>query len=299
MEAGVLDLQAAIHHDVEAGVGCAMAAASSDSRPSWHHNVATPPRSTSSATSRQVVGAPERRRRDRARPAVRPARRTRVWPRISLAPRVHEPHSSNRSSTQEVRADEVARPARVGRHADHGDRRVRSQDRQAVPRARRRVVVALTRRRLRRGERPVEVPQMSSTSSMPTEMRTRSGPTPRRDERFVGELTMRGGRRMDDERAGIADVGEVAAQLARLDEPRAGGAPARDARTRTPRPARAAGTASPGRGRGGRAGRPSAPTSRSDDRRGTRRPARALATWASMRCGKRLHPLQQQEGVER
>ena len=55
------------------------------------------------------------------------------------------------------------------------------------------------------------------------------------DERLVAELLVRRGRRVDDERADVADVGEVAAQLDRLDEPPAGVAPAATP-NETPRP---------------------------------------------------------------
>ena len=44
------------------------------------------------------------------------------------------------------------------------------------------------------------------------------GADARADERLVVELLVRGRPGMDDERAGVADVGEVAAQLDRLDE---------------------------------------------------------------------------------
>ena len=59
--------------------------------------------------------------------------------------------------------------------------------------------------------------------SSPTDMRTMSGNTPAASLlRFV-ELAVRRRGRVDDQRAGVADVREVAHELRRLDEAHAGG----------------------------------------------------------------------------
>ena len=63
---------------------------------------------------------------------------------------------------------------------------------------------------------------MSLTSSMPTDSRTTSGPAPAGDLLLVGELAVRGRGRMDDQRAGVADIGEMREQLQRLDQLDAG-----------------------------------------------------------------------------
>ena len=52
----------------------------------------------------------------------------------------------------------------------------------------------------------------------------------------AGQLAVRGRRRVDDERPHVADVGQVAVQLERLDEALPGLAAAR--RSRTPAPSR-------------------------------------------------------------
>ena len=56
---------------------------------------------------------------------------------------------------------------------------------------------------------------MSALSSMPIDSRTTSGPAPACDLLRVGQLAVRGRGRMDDQRAGVADIGEVREQLAR------------------------------------------------------------------------------------
>ena len=104
---------------------------------------------------------------------------------------------------------------------------------------------------------------------------------------------------MDDERAGVADVGQVAAQLERLDERPPGGAAARDAeREHCAGPERQVARARV-RGRGWSA----RPAHRTHD------DGRVLAQTLGDGAGvgdvgvhplrQRLHPLQQQEGVER
>ena len=77
---------------------------------------------------------------------------------------------------------------------------------------------------------------MSSTSSMPTLMRTSSGSTPAACQRLLGELAVRGRAGVDDQRARVADVGQVRAQLDAADERLARLAPALAARRRTRRP---------------------------------------------------------------
>ncbi len=63
---------------------------------------------------------------------------------------------------------------------------------------------------------------MSSLSSIPIDSRTTSGPAPACDLLRVGELAVRGRGRMDDQRAGVADIGEVREQLDVGDELDAG-----------------------------------------------------------------------------
>ena len=67
---------------------------------------------------------------------------------------------------------------------------------------------------------------MSSTSSMPTLMRTSSGRTPAASQRLGAELAVRRRAGVDDERARVADVGQVRAQLDAADERLARLAPA-------------------------------------------------------------------------
>ena len=71
---------------------------------------------------------------------------------------------------------------------------------------------------------------MSSTSSSPTEMRTRSGRDPGCDLLLVRQLLVGRAGRVDDQRLGIADVGQVRDQPQLLDEPRAGLPAALDAK---------------------------------------------------------------------
>ena len=59
---------------------------------------------------------------------------------------------------------------------------------------------------------------MSSTSSSPTEMRTRSGLTPDVDLLLVGQLLVGRAGGVDDQRLGVADVGQVRDQPQLLDE---------------------------------------------------------------------------------
>ena len=67
---------------------------------------------------------------------------------------------------------------------------------------------------------------MSSTSSMPTLMRTSSGSTPAASQRLGRELAVGRATGVDDERARVADVGQVRAQLDAADERLARLAPA-------------------------------------------------------------------------
>ena len=64
--------------------------------------------------------------------------------------------------------------------------------------------------------------RMSSMCSMPTASRTRPGVTPVAELLLGGQLAVRGRRRVDHQAAHVADVGHVAVQLQRLDEPLAG-----------------------------------------------------------------------------
>ena len=140
---------------------------------------------------------------------------------------------------------------------------------------------------------------MSSGSSSPTRDAHEVRRHARGGELFGRELAVRGRRRVDHERAGVADVGQVAAELHGLDEPLARGPaarhPEREHRARALRevPARR------GRGRGGRAG---PPTTRSDTRGSAAShsaTARALATCAVHPLRQRLHALEQQERAVR
>ena len=54
--------------------------------------------------------------------------------------------------------------------------------------------------------------------SSPTDMRTMSGSTPAAQLLRLVELAVRGAGRVDDQRAGVADVHQVAHELRRLDE---------------------------------------------------------------------------------
>ncbi len=63
---------------------------------------------------------------------------------------------------------------------------------------------------------------MSFTSSMPTDRRTVSGPAPASVFCSSDKLAVGGRGRMDDQRLGVADIGEVREQLQRLDELHAG-----------------------------------------------------------------------------
>ena len=63
---------------------------------------------------------------------------------------------------------------------------------------------------------------MSATSSMPTDRRTVSGPAPAGNLLLVGKLAVRGRGRVDDQRLGVADIGQMREQLQRLDELHAG-----------------------------------------------------------------------------
>ena len=62
--------------------------------------------------------------------------------------------------------------------------------------------------------------------SIPTEIRTMSGSTPAATLLGVVELAVRGRGRMDHERAGVADVGQMAEELRGFDEAHAGLVPA-------------------------------------------------------------------------
>ena len=59
-------------------------------------------------------------------------------------------------------------------------------------------------------------------SSMPTASRTRPGRDAGGELLLGGELRVRGRRRVDDQRAHVADVGDVAVQRQRVDERLAG-----------------------------------------------------------------------------
>ena len=63
---------------------------------------------------------------------------------------------------------------------------------------------------------------MSLTSSMPTDRRTTSGPAPGELQLLRGELAVGGRRRMDDERARVADIGEMRQQPGVRHRPHAG-----------------------------------------------------------------------------
>ena len=80
---------------------------------------------------------------------------------------------------------------------------------------------------------------MSSSDSMPTDRRTRSGVTPAVGLLLGLELLVRRGRRVDREAAHVAHVREVAVQLEAVDEPLPGLEtaldPERDDRTLTVR----------------------------------------------------------------
>ena len=69
---------------------------------------------------------------------------------------------------------------------------------------------------------------MSSIDSRPTLRRTRPGVTSDASLLLGRELAVRRARRVDHEAADVADVGDVAVQLERLDEPLAGLEPALD-----------------------------------------------------------------------
>ena len=141
---------------------------------------------------------------------------------------------------------------------------------------------------------------MSSGSSSPTEMRTRSSGTPAAASCSARELAVRGRPGVDHERADVADVGQVAAELHGLDEPLARGPAARAPRTRRPRPGPAAGTAR-ARSWSGWSGSPAQRhvATRAGRRPATRRPPRAFATWAVHPLRQRLHALEQQERAVR
>ena len=85
---------------------------------------------------------------------------------------------------------------------------------------------------------------------MPTDTRTRSAPTPAAASASSESCRWVVDAGMDDQGAGVADVGQVAGQLDRLDEGLAGVAPALDAEGEHRARARAADSAGPGRGRG-------------------------------------------------
>ena len=141
---------------------------------------------------------------------------------------------------------------------------------------------------------------MSSGSSRPTEMRMRSGGTPAASSASSRQLPVRGARRVDHQRAHVADVGQVAAQLQRLDERAACGAAAGDAeREHGPR-ALAAGSAAAQRvvGMVG-AARPSAPTTTPGVGGEEVGDGGGVGEVGVHPLGQRLHPLHQQEGVER
>ena len=88
-------------------------------------------------------------------------------------------------------------------------------------------------------------------------------------ERLVGELAVRGRAGVDDERARVADVGQVRAQLDAADERLARLAPALAAEGEHRARALAAGTSARARGSGRRAARRSAPSSRAGRRPAT------------------------------
>ena len=96
--------------------------------------------------------------------------------------------------------------------------------------------------------------RMSLMFSRPTASRTRPGRHAGRQLLLRGELRVRGRGRVDHQAAHVADVGDVAVQLERLDEALAG----LDARRRSRRPARrrrrAARTSAPARATGSTAG---------------------------------------------
>ena len=124
VEAGVLDLQAAVHARRSSPAAWAMRRRLVGASPSWNQNVATPPTAT---TSSATAGRSSARRNTSTRSggAGQVGQRRVHRPAEDLAAlRVDEPHvSKSAARRQQVGGDEVAGPARVGRHADDGDRR--------------------------------------------------------------------------------------------------------------------------------------------------------------------------------
>ena len=69
---------------------------------------------------------------------------------------------------------------------------------------------------------------MSSIDSRPTDEAHEARVDAGRGLLFLGQLAVSRGRRLDHQAAHVADVGDMAVQFERLDEPRAGVAPTLD-----------------------------------------------------------------------
>ena len=97
-QAGVLDLEAAVHDDVEAGVVGVLRPLPRPHRPSWSHSVFAPAAMASSATRGRSAGL-----RNTSTRSGGPGRSARLGytgrPRISVGGRVHEPHARNRCTS--------------------------------------------------------------------------------------------------------------------------------------------------------------------------------------------------------
>ena len=152
-------------------------------------SVSAPRRRPRVADVRQLGRRGGRRRRGRARPAGRPATGTSGRPSIVVLARRDEPDLVVRARRQQVgRARSWLARRGVRRRADDGDRAGPAQDRPAARARRRSRAARVTRPRRRSAERPVEVAQMSSASSMPTRDADELGAHARGRERLVGEL---------------------------------------------------------------------------------------------------------------
>ena len=125
--------------------------------------------------------------------------------------------------------------------------------------------------------------RMSSMFSMPTARRTRPGVTPAASLLLGGQLRVRRRRRVDHQAAHVADVGDVAVQLERLDERLAGLDAALDLEAQHGAGALAARTSGRARTTGSTAGPRSSRTRPRRDPRATPRRPCAFSTCRSMR----------------
>ena len=196
VEPGVLDLQAAVHHHLEPR-GLGRAATVSSNRPNCSQNVFAPdaPAPRRAPTAGRRGGGT--RRPDRAPPAARPATGTPAVPRISVRVRVDEVHVVV-GAGQQVGGARSCWPA-PGSATRRPSPRCGSRAGSAAAASRRRgspsvrsLTIVLRRPRSSAWSRSH---RMSSASSMPTLMRTRSGGTPAAAQLLVGELLVGGASR--------------------------------------------------------------------------------------------------------